>query len=278
MRKKICFLCIISVFACFACTDENTKDDDGNEALQGIYQDNFENGISFELAENGFKWEGKVDVNIATDPFEPSNKVAGFTFGGDVEENDDSFSELRFKMDRLYQELWIRYRLYVPENYYHRDAEGSDNNKGYIMLWSGEYNNECNILVANSWWPLADGGTKSMGQWKTNTNTSRHYNEETYSGISIDQSADLGKWQDIVIHVKVADFELKNNGILQIWKNGTLINSHIDIDNYSRDGILNGIDQGYILGWSNSGFAEDTLLLVDDFAIGETAASIGFKN
>lgn len=242
-----------------------------------IHSDDFDDGISRETTSKGFTWTETASVIEEQHPDEQSNKVAAFHFKGSTGDSGDAWSELRFKLDKLYPELWVRYKLYVPKNYYHRNSPGSDNNKGYFMFWSGTYNNGSNVLVASSWWRDGNGGTKLMGQWKTNTEMSRHHEEKIYSGQAIDINTDLGKWQDVVIRVKIADFAQKSNGALQIWKNKELINSHLNIENYSRDGIKNGIDQGYLLGWSNSGFNEETVFFVDDFKIGTKAEDVQFN-
>ena len=261
-----------------SCDGSDKKSSKISDSANLIYEDGFNDGIVMDAEDGPLAWTESVNVTESTDPEDSSNVVAQFTFKGSGDDlTGDSWSELRFALAELYTEVWIRYRLYIPENYYHRNlTESSDNNKGYVMLWSGDYSG-CNVLVAASWWPKDDGNTYSMGQWKTNSRTSKHYHDEVNSGMAVDRDKDLGKWQDVVVQVKVADFDVKNNGILKIWKNGSLIQSFENIDNYAKDNINNGIKSGYLLGWSNSGFAGDTLLLVDDCKIGKTAASVGFK-
>ncbi len=250
----------------------NPDPDSQTPSEEPILEDRFESDLSTEEDEPP-RWSEKANVDVVEDPTEPGNRVAQFYFeGGDPEE--DAWAELRFSLGDLYQEIWIKYRLYIPENYYHRDSPSSDNNKGYIMAWSGTYNDGSNVLVSTSWWHDESGNTVQMGNWKTNTQTSEHYEEQTYNAMAVNLTEDLGKWQEVVIRIKVADHN-QANGALQVWKNGEPNISFEGIENYSKDGIRNGIEKGYVLGWSNSGFDEDTYLLVDDFVLGETEASIG---
>lgn len=238
-----------------------------------LHSEDFENATIPSDSSDGFRWTDKANVSIIEDPTESNNHAAEFLFEGTP--TGDAWSELRFDLGGLYKEVWVRHRLYIPENYYHRDSPSSDNNKGFY-LWSGQYNNGADVLVSASWWPLDDGSTRMMGNWKTNSETSKHYNDEVLSGIIVDRGTDLGQWHDIVIRVRVADPSM-SNGALQVWKNNSPVWSDASIENYAADSSQNGMEKGYLLGWANSGFDEDTKILVDDFIIGETPEDIGFE-
>ncbi|MBR9846816.1 MAG: hypothetical protein GYB35_12245 [Algicola sp.] len=108
------------------------------------------------------------------------------------------------------------------------------------------------------------------------------------TGISIE---DRGTWIDWVIYVKtstipVARDDWKNgqgNGAVRVWKNGSLIlnisNAHNYYDGDSSDagGSGDGWNAGYILGWANSGFDDDTTIFIDDFMMGSTNESVDFE-
>lgn len=238
-----------------------------------LYSEDFESETLISDSSEGFRWTDKASVSVIEDPTESSNHAAQFHFEGTA--TDDAWSELRFDLGGLYKEIWMKYRMYIPENYYHRDSSGSDNNKGFY-LWSGQYNNGADVLVSASWWRTENGGTRMMGNWKTNSETSKHYNDDDLSGVIIDYNTDRDKWHDIVIRVRIGDPAIPN-GALQVWKNDTPIWSDTSIENYAADPSQNGVEKGYLLGWSNSGFDEDTKLMVDDFVIGETPEDIGFE-
>jgi hypothetical protein len=238
-----------------------------------LYSEDFENETILGEISDGFHWTDKSYVLFIEDPTETGNHVAQFILEGS--EAGDAWAELRFDLGGLYKEIWMKYRMYIPDNYYHRDSPSSDNNKGFY-LWSGEYNNGADVLVSASWWRMDDGSTKMMGNWKTNSETSKHYNDEDLDSVIIDLESDLGRWHDIVIRVRIADPGIPN-GALQVWKNDSPIWSDTSIENYAADSSMNGVEKGYLLGWSNSGFDEDTKLLIDDFIIGETPEDIGFE-
>lgn len=249
-----------------------------------IHQDSFDSYDKGAVTETGFSWSSAAYVsNVYESEYvaggNNSNKVLAFRFQGSSDIEEDATAEARFELGDLYTELWLAYSLYVPDNYFHRNAPGSDNKKGWVMLWSGTYG-QTNNLTAISWWPTSNGSSYMASQWKGDGESySRHYDEDDFGAsraLAIDTNSDLGKWQDVVIHVKVADY-LGSDGKVQIWKNGKLIHSVVSAANYGVDESMNGIEKGYLLGWSNAGFDEDTTLLVDDFKVGQTAESIGFN-
>jgi len=251
----------------------------GNASAGLIHSETFTDMIIATDTGKGFSWMNGTNTDIVKDPLSSTdNDVLSFFFGGDPDLTDDAMAEQRFKLGAVYKTLWIKYRLFIPLNYYHRDAISSDNAKGYVMLWSGPYQGQ-NNQVATSWWPLEDGSTYMGTKWKDNGKPySQHFFTDS-RGVSrpkaIDLENDLGKWQDFVIGFRIADIG-QSNGAIQVWKNGALMHSHIDIANWGADESLNGIESGYLLGWANAGFNEDTTLLIDDFMVGETAESISF--
>ncbi len=236
---------------------------------------NFENNVRYST---GFSWGSGVSASIIQDPDVSDNKVLSFKFDGSSDLSEDAFSEQRFDLGNIYSEIWIKYRLFIPNNYYHRQASSSSNAKGYIMLWSGSYSNQ-NNQAATSWWPISNGSTIMATKWRDEGNNySEHFFTDSRgvtNPVAIDITKDLGKWQEVVIQVKTAD-QNQANGIIQVWKNGALLHSQTSIENWGQNAEINGIEKGYILGWANAGFNEETVLLVDDFSVGTTAENIGF--
>lgn len=101
---------------------------------------------SVEIGRDGFEsgsiagplWIGTTSVSASADRAHAGSYAARFRFAGNTALDADAFSELRFDLGAVYPELWVRYRLYIPDNYIHRDATGSDNNK-FIRLWGSTY-------------------------------------------------------------------------------------------------------------------------------------------
>ncbi|WP_394168167.1 heparin lyase I family protein [Saccharospirillum alexandrii] len=268
-------------------------------AIAESYVEDFEGGLG---SSNFFKWGSEAYTDISSDKAYSGNESLRFRFMGDTDLNEDAWAEKRFELDRIYSELWIRYKLWVPENYFHRNGDGPDNNKGLIMLWSDDYSGISHTSLhftrprdINSSGESASnpGGSALYGTWKPNSGVAfNFFNPYDLSddSPSMDEmsmgilSSDRGRWIDWVIHAKVSDLHIEQNDIdgpgngkLQVWKDGELIYNVTDATNYTEVDGMNGWDQGYILGWANSGFDETTYMHVDDFMIGVSAEDVGFE-
>ena len=255
-----------------------------------LFSDDFENG---DASNSVFTWS---NINkISTDRAYLGSQSLKFSYGPD-ELGEDSTAEQRFSLDRKYTEIWVRYKMWVPENYTHRDDGGPTNNKGLLMLWGDSYSGyspTCSLHFG----PRANGDSYIYMGWRVNSSTVRNfYNPDNVTDFDssgrVDGivSADRGTWVDWAIHMKVSTNYIapqgewdpvNDNGIIQVWKNGSLI---IDLQNahnyYSGDagdpgGVGDGWNYGYLLGWANSGFTDLTNFYIDDFLFADTADGIG---
>jgi len=94
---------------------------------------------------------------------------------------------------------------------------------------------------------------------------------------------DSGHWQRRTYHYKMPTSEMSNDGVVEVWlqKNVEMetplaIEKLVDIHNGNfYGGDSNYINRGYILGYVNEGYDEQTSYYVDNFALGPTAVSIG---
>ena len=93
------------------------------------------------------------------------------------------------------------------------------------------------------------------------------------SGKNFITSADLGRWHRIVLHAKVASSGTTNDGTLELWKNGVRFVSGTNMNAWGGDGT-NYFDAAYLIGWANSGFAEETNMYVDNFVISTTPLGV----
>jgi hypothetical protein len=243
-----------------------------------IISEDFELFTAYDPNENGFYW--KIDNNTGTvsDPDNASNTVMSFEFEGNPDLGGDAQAQQGFGIGANQQELWFSYRLFVPENYHHRDATSSDNNKAFFTIWGGNYTGS-NVHSRTEFWPQDDGTSVFSFAYKRHNQTyTTHYFSDSDGRTRVVgiEAADYGQWMDVVVQIKVSD-KGATNGVFNIWKNGALLASWRDLDNSSADGIDdNEYTDGYLLGWANSGFAETTTFYMDDFMLGTTAESIGF--
>jgi len=221
-----------------------------------IFTDDFSSGdLSKSLGSASWGHATRVDVSGAQNIVGPSS-AARFTFEGSSDLSRDAMSELRFDLGKIYQEVWIQYYLYVPSNYYHRDASGSDNNK-MLRIWGQNYSD--GEKVGLSTWPESSGASRVMADWSLRGQSIGQKGDRYSSFIS---SSDRGKWMKIRVQVSAAR-STGDYGTIRVWKNDELvINNYQTVDNY-HSGEPHGYRYGYLLGWSNSGFNETTLMYID---------------
>jgi hypothetical protein len=252
-----------------------------------LFKDGFESG-NISHTEGGMSWSSPEKLTVVSEKAKSGTYSAKFHFPGSSDLAADSWSELRFAFPQMRTEIWIKYDLYIPTNYYHRKASGASNNKGLIMLWGGDYG-AMSTQSAISLWPSLSsskpGASMMCADVKTNGGESTHYCEQANlmnnnvtaatETVAIDPSVDGGKWRTFVFHIKLSDVG-KNNGVYQVWKDSALLWSTSNVPNYANASSNNGFNNGYIFGWANSGFNEDTDLYLDNVAFGEVPADISF--
>lgn len=175
---------------------------------------------------------------------------------------DDAWSEQRFVMGGSLTEVYVRFWLYIPSNYAHRNTPSSDNNK-FFRVWATNYaaiELGSSLFASSASNPAAgsDLGLEqsfyggSMGQ----------YNLPMARGFI--SPADYGTWMRVQLHFKLDTGS--GNARMRVWKNYTLV---LDSGNFANPAgpLPNVFTDGYILGWSNSGFDALTTLYVDDFVM-----------
>ncbi len=331
MKNFIYTIFIFTMMSLIGCG----KSDEGqvNETKQLFYADDFETG-DYSMTEGGFEWDGDTEIS------ETPNGTLGikFKYGPDGL-REDTWREQRYFLGDNYNDIWIKYDLYIPENYHHRcdlalklDRSASDFELGDVVakvettddspvvsdekwgivkhivedtiyvdelpdlgtlrathtiqnkrtgsnykvvekigngvnnklgvIWQGKYGSDKtgNAIEFGLWYGyrgnsnLSYAPSKDHGAW-----VSGHTTPET---PFIDKEKDLGKWMEVIIHVKVAS-KSNNDGVVQVWKNGEKYFDATNVKNYSDMGY-NYYDKGYLLGYSNSGFEEETNLYIDN--------------
>jgi hypothetical protein len=137
------------------------------------------------------------------------------------------------------------------------------NNK-FILLWQGDYGStSTGNMIDLEYWPV-DRGNSVLSRYLSVDKGAKlrdegHIHSE---GHIIDKDEDTGKWMELIFHFKIAS-AADNDGIIHIQKNGQDYLNVRDIGNYSEEGF-NYLEHGYLLGWSNSGFGEETIMYIDN--------------
>jgi Polysaccharide lyase len=246
-----------------------------------IFTDDFESG-SLNKTENGVKWGGGTSTAVSTDIAHSGTHSLRFSFaaGGS---GTDADAEQRFGLGKEYNEVDIQFYAYYPDGteglgarYVHRD-ESPGNNK-FIRIWKGNtadgnqgYTDQY-VKAGVSTWPSGSGDSDLGGEIGTDTKPTGQYNASMKSR-AIDDTV-RGKWTLFRIHMKASSGTNKNDGIIEMWKNGTQIFSSKDLALYASNGTTPAFEYGYLLGWSNSGFAAATRIYIDDVQISTSAQAV----
>lgn len=228
-----------------------------------FFSDGFESG-DLGKNENGAFWRGESGDTVVsqTNPKTGSYSVA-MTYGPDSV-GQDSNCELRFDFGAEYDDVWIKFDLFIPSNYFHRaEPSGGSNNK-ILRLWSVDYNDS--EKVGDSVYSQADGSSQLTIDYRRSDgagmSTGTGGNVNNFININVDR----GKWMEVIVHVKAAtDSE---NLIYQFWKNGAKLLDRSVALNYVPG--TQGYQYGYLMGWSNSGFEDATVINIDDVVFSET--------
>jgi hypothetical protein len=166
----------------------------------------------------------------------------------------DAWSELRFDLGAQYDELMVKYDLYIPDNYEHRD-ESPDNNK-YFRFWPIDFGDDEKIGASMK---TTDGITSSIGSdYRFSAGGGMHTSVSRKEGFIVE--ADRGLWIPMAIYAKAPT--ATTNCVWRIYKNNLLFHS----DDFDNDfiGGTNGYRYGYLLGWANSGFDNETIFYMDN--------------
>jgi hypothetical protein len=282
----------------------------GSASAELLFDDSFSTRDLSKHNEN-FRWgrSGNIPeadgtssrVTLAKQPNGQLGPVLKFSYG--------TWQELRFHLTSslsenrtesgssnvAYPEIWMRYQIRVPENYFHalndKGEPAGQNNKGWVTLWKHNYKDAL-VMTRFEWWPVdvsnelaggsaASGIHKSGGGHDMNPGfvSSDRQIPGSYKAWAIKPS-DRGEWIDYVFHFKVASGPKASDGLMEVYKDGELAIGWYNKPIRPTDGNPEhaGFDRGYIMGYHNSGYAEQTTFYIDNFKIGTTAESVGLSD
>ena len=248
MKSIICSLAIL--FLCITAQTINA---------QTILQDGFESGNW-----SGASWTVTTPstATVTTERAHTGTHSARFQFNGNTDTTADSWAELRARLIQT-NEFWGRMYVYVPSNYYHRNV--SPNNNKFWAIYANPYTTpgfQMNLSLS-----AGSGGNSNLQIHRYN-NGSEKPAMTVYNNFIA--ATDRGQWMEVMTRVKVPTSSTANDGIVQVWKNGTKIVDYTNLDMYGGTG-KNYINEMYLLGWSNSGFDVTTVLFIDDVVISNSS-------
>jgi hypothetical protein len=218
---------------------------------------------------DGFTWNSTGSrVSVQTVPAGRSGYGLRFRYGPDANPGGDSSAEQRFNLGRDCSHLWVEYDLYVPSNFAHRWTTTYTANNKFAMFWRTTYSD-----VTNGTWRIGFEYTSGSGvtpdstirpissRWDLNSWTDYSV---TGGGTFISPTGplDIDAWNQVRIELAAATDGASSDGIMRMWINGTLFASTTTGKFWNFDTGTDPADcflrNGYLFGWSNSGFTDET--------------------
>ena len=258
-----------------------------------IFTTGFESG-SLSRGGDGFSWTASTSTQVSTEKPETGSYSLKFRFAGNPADGEDSWAEQRLSLGSGdYPDLWVKFDLYIPSNYFQRTQTiGAENNKAWAIWGGGDDGYHWYLrdgpLLGGHFWPTTIGtyGESDFIPWvasqvngeRTNLDIQHKWGLRTL----IIEDNDRSHWMTLIIHAKYAT-SANNDGVYQVWKinwqgtKKTICNIQ-DGNWYSTIHDTNlpapGFDSAYLLGWSNTGFDSDTYLYIDNFEISSTPIDV----
>lgn len=248
----------------------------GGAGIPVTVQDGFESGDLSYTNAAGFIWglqnaPGRLGVNVSVSSDHAYSGSYSLAFRYPAKPLDkDATAEQHFILaanaSDAPNEVWIEYMVRVPENYKHRDATGGDNNK-LLAIWAENYGGSATEAMFVAEFERTNDDTSYIrysvgaGEGETVAVTQNMDVRET-----LFSAGDRGKWVQLRFHLKIGDLA-GTPGVLDTYKDGLLIGS-MPADWIVAEGeSFDYFRKGYLFGWSNSAYNEDTIFYIDDFQV-----------
>ncbi len=233
-----------------------------------FFSDDFEGG-NLNHSENGFKWTRNVNGTVNDVNPKDGSRAYWFRFEAQSDpqnqEAPSSFSELRFDLGSLQTEVFIEYDLYIPANFSHRERNPG-NNKWFLIWGSGNYpgNHVAGgpMMISTNSYRFTSGNAINYLHpvWNDADRVSGGPDAKPFITES-----DLGTWVRLRWHFKVSETSSSQDAVMRLWKNGSLVISKTNFNLWN--GSDNGFQKGYLMGWHNSGYNQQTNLYLDNFKV-----------
>lgn len=245
-----------------------------------LFQDDFRTGARAGM-QNNCRWSGvngSSPPTVVPDPTNPSGFSLRFRYNGSTSLGADAFCEQNYELDPVgFEQLFFYLEWGVPANYFHRnDPNGSDNNKG-LRVWGGfNATDSRDVSYQNS---SVKAGYSTLPYEPTHARYGESKIITEFGNLDALGSGNwsTGPWTPWFAKGTVEKHCLfvrrgTTNGssttpgiggdaIIKLWRNGVKVYDRSDLDIYTAGG-WNRFVRGYVLGWSNSGFTEQTDLLL----------------
>jgi len=230
-----------------------------------LFADSFETG-DLSLSYNGVSWSAPNDTSVVASNARTGTSALQFYFQG-VPTGTDWSAEQRWSMPQT-TEVWVEYYLKVPSNYVHRDEPDTQHHKLWA-IWGYDYALSGRPKVVAEWWRTSD----SISYWRflynpSGSGTSQQLEVGTQAvGVPANSwDMPLGDYSQVRIHADMGTPDVAN-GVYQVWINGVQILNRSDLLMIDSVDPYQYFSAGYLMGYTNGGYDNDTYFYVDDFKI-----------
>ncbi len=230
----------------------------GGTGAAPFFSDDFESGKLRDA--NGFHWAGGHDTRVHNDRGYSGSHAMRFTYKA-TPVGKDATSEQRFDLGRNVHELWLEYYLFVPTNFFVR-KDLPANNK-FIMLFA-ESNVGANLLVGTEFERINDTANLARVLAKIDGNSAGGIRKDAFMSREFLTPSMRGTWQRVRIHFRRSSGPTSLDGVYEAWFGNTLKWRTQKWAMWTSDGN-NYLRNGYLMGWANSGYSEETVFYIDDF-------------
>lgn len=242
-----------------------------------FFQDSFESGALDKIGSTGFKWSKLNSTGVTNGAAHDGGYSLKFFYRA-----GQDWSEQHFSLGTAHKDLWYRFWLRVPTNFYH----GPKNNK-FLALWMDGYSSKGDgpTVVWESWGDSTGGSTLGV-HWCEGAYTTcgNHIQQKPFISIG-----DRGKWMQIVVHVKAATkrtlpignssypYRTDSDGVIELWRRWDGDTSFVKLHAVTNANIAPPADgpygwtQGYLMGWANSAYLSDTEFAMDEIEFSTTS-------
>jgi len=238
------------------------------------FQDSFESGDKLHV-ENGVKWLGAAgSVTPSSDTARTGTKSLKFQYPA-TSSGSDSTSEQRFSLGSARNDVYIRYYIKFPSNYTIRNEEPGNNK--FIEIWGEEpnYGTDTQLAGSEAWATTSGvmqlGPTAYMNSAKALSYVAgSSYNHIWWHGVLNSwtlTSNDLNKWLCFEWHFKKDTGT--GNGSLEFFVDGNKKWGSTSLS-FAGAPTASYFKTGYLMGWSNSGFNQNTAIYIDDVVISDS--------
>jgi hypothetical protein len=195
-------------------------------------------------------------------------------------------AEQRFVCPGEHRGLWLDFWIYLPDGtdgwneFEHRDNYPQSNNNKFIDLWGRAYTGVNSVLLgwsSNTPHPDVSRNLANIeSSWGSDnvecaTSTTVGIWQSCGSGPGWNDSGTwpgplLGRWVRVRAHALLATDEHSSDGVLHLEIDGEDYGTRTALP-MSAIAPYNYLKRGYLFGYANTGFDNDTHAFLDDFAI-----------